>query len=368
MRRGSLMGWAAVVLGTGCAIAACSGGDSNGGGSGGSGEGGSGAGTTSSTTTSTSTTTTSTSTSTTTSSSGGGEGGAGGGTGGAGGSGGAGGGGAPGTCSDPLVAADPSVVNGDTTGQASAYIGSCQQGAAPEVVYAVTAAATGPMTFQLASTADLGLHVRTDCTDPATEIECVDAAIGGDLETLVVDATQGQTLFVIVDGYDVGEESAFTLAVNPAEVCDDTSDNDADGLYDCEDPGCSADAACPLAMECAAATAAQASNDGDTTNGTSHFAGSCTGGSLAKEAIFSYMPAQTGTLTLTLQSAADLGLYVRSTCDDDKTELACIDSQIGGTDEVLDVPVTQGVGITIFVDGYTAAQLGPFTLLTSFAP
>lgn len=285
---------------------------------------------------------------------------------------------------------------GSTVGQADNQTGSCQNGAASEVVYELVAESTGTLHATLTSTADLGLYVRTTCGDDQTEIACVDDA-GPPTEDLFVAVDQGETVYVIVDGYDGGEASAFTLDVavmppacgnsfvegteqcdppdmitcdaqcmNLPEKCDDTEDNDLDGFTDCDDADCATFPACDVSGFCSAAQALPATaTSGDTTNGSNTFTGSCTGGA-AKEALYTFTPPSDGILDLGLTSVADLGLYVRTTCGSLQTEIGCVDDAL--TAEALSVVVQGGAPVTIYVDGYTASQFGTFTLTPSFTP
>jgi hypothetical protein len=239
----------------------------------------------------------------------------------------------------PIVALDPSMQAGSTVGQADNVTSSCQLGGAPEVVFEVTAAHTGNLDLLLDSAADLGLYVQTSCGDVFSEIGCVDDNLGFDTEFLSVPVTQGDVVYVFVDGYDVGEASSFTLSIA-------TSDT---------------------AGACSAALAIQASQSGDTTAGSNVFTGSCTGGG-AFESLFTFTPPSDGLLSLTLDSVDDLGLYVRETCGDASTEIACVDDNFGGSPEILTVSVLAGVPVTVFVDGYTPADFGPFILDQAFTP
>jgi cysteine-rich repeat protein len=144
--------------------------------------------------------------------------------------------------------------------------------------------------------------------------------------------------------------------VEEGEECDDSNTTPGDGC----------DAACveELAFYCAnPLTAILGDNMGDTSDGSSVITSTCTSGDANKEKIYTFTPALTGTLTLTLASATDQGLNVRDACDDDTTEVSCVDIEVGGTDEVLDVQVTAGTPITIIVDGYSSfGDAGPYIL------
>jgi hypothetical protein len=144
------------------------------------------------------------------------------------------------------------------------------------------------------------------------------------------------------------------------ETCGDTIDNDADEAIDCEDITCAGGCQAQITAACAGAVVAQAMNNGNTTGGSNIFSG-CTG-SGAPERIFTYTPMQSGTLTVTLNAAANLGVYVRTACADKATEIACVDSAPGGSVETFMMPVQSGVPLTIIVDGAGANQAGMFTL------
>lgn len=152
------------------------------------------------------------------------------------------------------------------------------------------------------------------------------------------------------------------ICVEP-EQCTDGDDNDGDGFTDCEDDDCTLGCAGDIDAACTGATAAMATQMGDTTGGTGLFAGSCTGAGGALEDIYTYTPTQDAILRVTLGSASDQGVYVRTTCDDWDTEIACLDEAFGGDPEVLYLQGTTGTALTIFVDGFnTPAEAGPYTL------
>jgi hypothetical protein len=226
---------------------------------------------------------------------------------------------------------------GDTTTGSSVFAGSCTGAGVHETTYSLTpgiAGQYGTLTATVSAAVDLGLYARLACGDTSTEIGCVDINAGRTDEVLVLEIAGGTPITLFVDGYAAGEEGPFALTTS-------YQDN------------------APL---CAAATvAAIGANTGDTTMGTNSFTGSCTGGG-SNEQLFTFTPAASGTLHLVLSSAADLGIYVRTTCVDKTTELGCTDLQLGGDDEALDVPVTSGVPVTVFVDGYKPAEYSAFSL------
>lgn len=304
----------------------------------------------------------------------------------------------PSGCEGAITADDPSTVTGNTRGRRHTAEGSCLIGEAPEIIYQVTPAQTGMLDLTLDSSEDLGLYARSTCDDAAAELGCTDLEVQGGTEILRIPVTAGQPVWVFVDGYNPDQAGTFTLSIasraitcgdsrvegaeecDPPdmatctaectripEICDDGQDNDVDQLVDCEDAAdCGSDAACPLAMVCGAAPLInQPSTAGDASTGQGLFAGSCTGGALSPEALLAYTPQQTGALLLTLQSATNQGLYVRTDCADGATELGCLDDAAGGVDETLVVPVEQGRTVTVFVDAAEPAQAGPFTVFNA---
>lgn len=306
-------------------------------------------------------------------------------------------------CEAAIAAEDGATVEGDTRKSEHLTEGSCITGKAPEVRYRVVPTQTGMLDLSLESSADLGVYVRTTCEDAASEIGCADLGKEGEPEALSVPVTEGEPVWIVIDGYDATDAGSFKLGIasrpiacgdskiegeeacDPPdggktctadcklvpEACGDGVDNDQDGLTDCEDSAdCGADAAaCPLATTCGGAgTLKPNGGSGDTSSGTGEFAGSCTGGMLSPEALFSYSPASAGALKVTLQAASNLGVYVRTSCADAASELGCLDDAAGGTAETLVVPVEAGAGLTIFVDAANPADAGAFTITAALEP
>ncbi len=78
---------------------------------------------------------------------------------------------------------------------------------------------------------------------PYFELGCADRQTSGKAEMLSLTLTQGQTVFVVVDGYGTDSAGEFTLTLAPlscgdgilapAEGCDDANDTDGDGCTAC---------------------------------------------------------------------------------------------------------------------------------------
>ncbi|MEP7120116.1 MAG: hypothetical protein ABJE95_04360 [Byssovorax sp.] len=226
---------------------------------------------------------------------------------------------------------------GDTSLGSFAFAGSCTGAGSHEVAFSLTpgvAGEHGTLTATVSSALDLGIYARLACSDPSTQIACVDLNAGRTDEVLVIELDGGTPITLFVDGYSAGQEGPFTLTTS----------------YQDNAPLCAA--ALPEAI---------GDTVGDTTLGTNAFTGSCTGSGV-NEQVYTFLPAADGTLHLNLSSQADMGVYVRTTCLDKTTELGCADVNIGGIDETLDVPVKSGVAVTVFVDGYRPSEVGAFTL------
>lgn len=111
--------------------------------------------------------------------------------------------GCPGIPADVDASSDVTL-GGDTSESTPTYEGSCGGGDAPEIVYAITAQATGLLTIDMiAITDDLDpvLYVKSTC-EGAQTIACADDTFVGGYETVELEATAGTTYYVFADGWD----------------------------------------------------------------------------------------------------------------------------------------------------------------------
>jgi hypothetical protein len=273
-------------------------------------------------------------------------------------------------CPGVLVAGPNSMQTGNTATALDQDSGSCQNFGSNAQVYQVTVATSGELDLTLQSSSALGLSGRYTCDDQSTELFPIGCSSSGQTgaQYLTLQVDQGDVIFVLVSGFDATDNGPFSLkianvAVGP-EICGDGLDNDLNGLIDCEDPVCASGATCTNAAVCAAAPLLLGTNTGTTVGGTDEFAASCTGEG-SPEVVYSFSAPSHGVLSLDLASVNDLGLYVRSTCNDSTTELACVDN-FGFEDDMLTVEVQSGAALSIFVDSSLPLYAGAFTLSSSF--
>jgi len=140
-------------------------------------------------------------------------------------------------------------------------------------------------------------------------------------------------------------------AHEPPEVCEDGGTATGDGCDDlCE-------------FECTSTPISVGNTQGDTTGSQSVHIGTCTG--RGPEVLYEFTPTVTGELTATLDPSAggaDLGLYARSGCVDPDSQLACVDAAEAGLPEELIFVIEAGVPVTLYVEGFTSADEGAFSL------
>jgi len=142
-------------------------------------------------------------------------------------------------CSDPCgdvpVLADPGSVYGTTSGSVDETDASCGSDGGPELIYELTATTTGQLDVELSTSQNLSVSARTTCDDAGTELAC-------SFERLNVAVTQGDTLYLVVEGFGSGDAGSFTLEaasragqvcgdgfLDPGEGCEDENTESGDG-------------------------------------------------------------------------------------------------------------------------------------------
>lgn len=151
----------------------------------------------------------------------------------------------------------------------------------------------------------------------------------------------------------------------PVEDCTNMTDDNDDGLVDCDDPTCAGKPAC--ADSCPTTYTASIGDffDGDTTGRPNVHKASCSSATSGPEVIIQVTATATGIMSLDLTSfGTNLSLSVRSACATDASETACTSTpnpQFFG-DYTLGVPVTMGQTYFVMVEAMTPADAGGFSL------
>lgn len=186
----------------------------------------------------------------------------------------------------------------------------------------------------------------------------------------------------VCDGDDLGGSTCATLGFTggtltcssncqdfnkeqcTGEACNDAIDNDGDSAVDCADTDCSAF----CANACANPTAinSDGSFNGDTSLRGNSVDGSCQGVG-GYDVAYAVTAPNDGTLSLSVASAADLGIFVRDACGIGGTELRCVDGSGRDSNEHLSMAVLANHTYYVFVGGYNAASVGQFTLSVQFS-
>lgn len=163
--------------------------------------------------------------------------------------------------------------------------------------------------------------------------------------------------------------SALDTSTCIQPVCGDGSIAQTESCDDGNtDPGDGCDGSCQieLAYTCAHAKPLELGvSSGNTAISTTRAFLDTQGlGDGGKEDVRVFTPTTSGTLTLVLNAVPDLSIYVRTTCIDQGTEVASAFAGTGSTSDAVNLPVTAGQPVTVFIDSaYDASAAGPYTLI-----
>lgn len=132
-------------------------------------------------------------------------------------------------------------VNSTTLGGLNDFAGSCVGGAGHDKAYSFTLEGETDLTAHVIGF-DTGLYLRSVCATAGSEIACNDDVDqqNGDYTSQIATTLQAGTYFLIVDGFDAGEEGAFelTLTFTPQFVdgCPEDPDKTDPGECGCGVP------------------------------------------------------------------------------------------------------------------------------------
>lgn len=220
---------------------------------------------------------------------------------------------------------------------------------AADRVYAIKVTANGFLTANLVrnqTSFDSVLYIGTSCSDANanTALICNDsydalspvALTGGEVVSIRVQ--QNQLVYLVVDGYNAGDEGTYQLHL------------DLSAGTDCNDP-------VPIPLEVGTGMIVRGSN----TNLFPTTQGSC-GGAPGGQVVYAVTRAVTGPLdvdTVDANTNYNSVLYARSTCGNNNTELACSNNG-GNAAELISLASVNGGAVTyVYVDGSTTGGGNP---------
>ena len=293
-------------------------------------------------------------------------------------------------CPGKTVAVDAMkevVIDGDTTAAMndSTGTGACAAAAGNDHVYAVIPTGTGRLAIKLTGTAPLDptLIVRDGDCMTGNQAACGETTGVGGTESANINVTTGKTYYVWADG-KAGTAGAYKLSltlttgafcgdgkVDDGEGCDDMNKTPGDGCEnDCRPSGdVVASDKCPgvTAHVWPSKTLTWSGSTTDA-NVTYTEAGPCAGfGASAPDRVYALVAHKTGTMTVEIDAAYNVGFYVRKGPCDTGMQLACANS-IGASPvpqtEKTTFPVVDGTTYYLVVDGALNAK-GTFTIKAS---
>ncbi len=251
--------------------------------------------------------------------------------------------GGPGTCDAPYTLTTSTPIQGDTTDGDAAISGSCIYGStAPEHVYQFTVEQRSLVRAVLSSTFDGALYFEAVCGDARAELACNDDAPTTSRSEIATTLDPG-LYYVVVDGYGSGMgQYEVALSMMPmrstGEVCA---------------------SATPLVPGTTVA--------GTTASEANYFEARCAGSAQSPDRVYSLDVTARSRVRLRMQSTYDGAVYLRSTCADPSTELACNDDYQDTRHSLTTATVDPG-RYYVYADGFGASASGDYSLTADVVP
>lgn len=206
-------------------------------------------------------------------------------------------------CGDapPLASGHP--ITATTVGQADSFTATCGGSAhGGDRVYRMEVTARSRVRIREQSDHDGVLYLRSDCTNPTSEMACNDD-FRDQQHSLITAVVDPGNYFVFADGYQAGRTGAFTLS---ADIAPETGGGAANDVC-----------ASAAAMTAGTATAI------DTFTATDDLAGSC-GGQGSPDVVQRIDVAARSRIRVSFTDQEFSGVaYLRRACADTATEVAC---------------------------------------------
>jgi len=137
-----------------------------------------------------------------------------------------------------------------------------------EDVYSFTCQRSGDVTLDISGLdCDLDIYILDSTCDPYTGCEDGSTAASTTTDSVTFACTAGDTYYVVIEGYGFGTTSTYagycrnstygdytltfdvTAGTGCSEDCDNATDDDYDGLTDCDDSDCASDPVCACDLD-----------------------------------------------------------------------------------------------------------------------
>lgn len=247
-----------------------------------------------------------------------------------------------GSCSNPFELRIGQTLRGDTRQGNAVLRGSCVRGHAAEQVYRIDIDRTTQVSITADTTFDGTLYLFSECGSRGAELACNDD--NPNTTRSRVEATlQPGTYYVVVDGY-----------------------GDAQGEYSVRVEGS------PLQDVAAVCADARPMRIGRPVSGTTqgsadYFQASCARSTTSSDRVFRLQLPRRMRLRVRQQTDHDGALYMRTSCDDAETEVACNDDFRNQRSALIRGIFDAGT-YYVYTDGFAPSQVGRFTMRADSAP
>ncbi len=222
----------------------------------------------------------------------------------------------------------------DTFPAADDLAGSCGGQGAPDVVYRVDVQNRSRLRASLRD-ADFPVVVYLQRQCGSSELACVAAQQGQPTEVSAT-VTPG-TYFVVVDGVAADNFGAAHLDVRLDDVA-------------------------ALERACNQAPRVTVGRDmrGDTSSGANRFQATCAGNAASNDLVYRLVLTRRQRVRITSEQQYDGAIYLRTSCLDQSTEIACNDDSGDNRHSLIETELDRGTYF-LFIDGFAAQSQGAFT-------
>jgi len=249
-----------------------------------------------------------------------------------------------GSCGNPVALELGATVSGSTSTAMDAGEGTCVPGGSPEVAYEFTLDERAQVCIDMTSTYDGALFLQSECGQAHTEIACNDDAPDTRHSALSETLDPG-TYYLMASGFN-GSSGSFSVTTAVAES---------------RDPAAVCSQA-PVLTPGRAVTGTTAGCLSDT------FQATCAAGARSPEKVYQLQVAKRSRVRIeSSTNTHDGALYIRRTCADAASEMACNDDYRDTRHSLVTATFDPGT-YYVFADGYAEGNQGAYTIRAQLAP